>query len=44
MALRMPRRPSHAPASWSFKDPAAASQLGLRLLITREPWVLQVGA
>jgi hypothetical protein len=42
MVLRMPRPPSHAPASWSFKDPATASQLGLRLLITREPGVLQV--
>jgi hypothetical protein len=30
MVLRMPRPPSHAPASWSFKDPATASQLGLR--------------
>jgi len=42
MVLRMPRPPSHASASWSFKDPATASQLGLRLLITGEPGVLQV--
>ncbi len=42
MVLRMPRLSSHAPASWSFKDPATASQLGLRPLTTREPGVLQV--